>query len=242
MVEHRDRLRFEVPLYTVTDAARIVDVPVSTLSTWVQGYTRRFPDRPDVIGDPIIKYMKPEGPRRPSIPFVGLTEATVLAAIRRSGVSMQRIRPALRALEADLGLDHALASRRLYTDGAELLFDYAESGADTEVARAEALRLVVVRSGQRVFTPIVHEYLRRIAYAADGYAELIHVPVYQHAEVVVDPKRAFGAPIFESGGARIDDVLHRFWSGESLDELSTEFGVPLSQLEDVLRVASRWAA
>ena len=49
MVEQRDRLRFEVPLYTVTDAARIVDVPVSTLSTWAQGYTRRFPDRPDVV-------------------------------------------------------------------------------------------------------------------------------------------------------------------------------------------------
>ena len=36
MVEQRDRLRFEVPLYTVTDAARIVDVAVSTLSTWAQ--------------------------------------------------------------------------------------------------------------------------------------------------------------------------------------------------------------
>jgi len=241
MVEQRDHLRFEVPLYTVTDAARIVDVPVSTLSTWAQGYTRRFPDRPDVVGDPIITYVRPEGPRRPSIPFVGLTEATVLAAIRRSGVPMQRIRPALRAIEARMGIDHALASRRLYTDGAELLYDYAESHPDSEDGRA-ALHLVVVRSGQRVFTEIIQEYLRRIEYASDGYAELIHVPAYEHAEVVVDPKRAFGAPIFERGGARIDDVLHRFWAGESLDELAAEFGVPLSQLEDVLRVASRRAA
>lgn len=117
MTNRRDRLRFEVPLYTVTEAARIVGVPVSTLTTWAKGYVRRPPDRPDVVGEAIITYLPPEGPRRPSIPFVGLTEATVLAAIRRSGVPMQRIRPALNALESNLGLDHALASQRLYTAG-----------------------------------------------------------------------------------------------------------------------------
>jgi len=101
---------------------------------------------------------------------------------------------------------------------------------------------VVVRSGQRVFTEVVLEYLRKIHYASDAYAELIHVPAYQHAQVVVDPTRSFGAPIFERSGSRLDDVLQRFWAGESLDELSSEFGVPPRQLEDVLRVASKRAA
>jgi uncharacterized protein (DUF433 family) len=95
---------------------------------------------------------------------------------------MQRIRPALDALEQEIGIEHALASRRLYSDGAE------------------------------------------------------------HADVVADPTRAFGAPIFERGGVRVADVLERFWAGESLDDLSEDFGVPLDQLEDVLRVASRRAA
>ncbi len=48
----------------------------------------------------------------------------VLAAIRRSGVPMQRVRPALAALEEEIGLEHASASQKLFTDGAELLFDY----------------------------------------------------------------------------------------------------------------------
>ena len=241
MTERDSRLRFEVPLYTITEAARIVDVPVSTLTNWAQGYVRQFKDRPQVVGDPIVTYLEPEGPRRPSIPFVGLTEATVLAAVRRSGVPMQRIRPALEALEDRLGLEHALASRSLYTDGAELLYDFGETHSDRLEGRA-ALELVVVRSGQRVFTEAIQEYLRRIEYGVDGYANLIHVPVYSQAEVVVDPTRSFGAPIFERGGSRIDDVLQRFWAGESLDELSDEYGVPLNHLEDVLRVASRRAA
>jgi uncharacterized protein (DUF433 family) len=69
-------------------------------------------------------------------------------------------------------------------------------------------------------------YLRRIQYADDGYPELIHVPAYEDAQVMVDPTRAFGAPVFERGGVRVEDVLERFWAGESLDELSEEFGVP----------------
>ncbi len=236
-----DPIRFSVPLYTVADAARIVGVPSSTLASWAQGYVRRFPNRPDVVGGPIITHLQSDGLRQPTIPFVGLAEALVLAAVRKSGVPMQRIRPALQQLQTDIGLEHALASRKLFTDGAELLFDYGEHHSGSEGAQL-VRSLVVVRNGQRVFVEVVEAYLSRIEYAADGYAALIRVPVYEHACVVADPSRAFGLPIFERGGVRVDDVLERFWAGDPLDELSAEFGVPVEELEDVLRVASRRAA
>lgn len=236
-----DRLRFEIPLYTVSDAARIVGVPSSTLSTWAKGYVRHPPGRPVVTGEPVVTCLQPDQHGAPVIPFVGLAEAMVLAAVRRSGVPMQRIRPALNALEREIGVEHALASRRLYTDGAELLFEYGERHRGSSEGDS-ALDLVVVRSGQRVFADVLAAYLQRIEYGDDGYADLIHVPVYEFADVVADPTRAFGAPIFERGGVRVSDVLERFWAGEALDHLSDDFGVPLDQLEDVLRVASRQAA
>jgi len=236
-----DPIRFAVPLYTVADAARIVGVPASTLATWSNGYVRKFSDRSHVVGSSIITHLPQTGYREPTIPFVGLAEALVLAAVRQSGVPMQRIRPALKQLQADIGVQHALASRKLYTDGAELLFDYVEHHAGTDEARL-VRSLVVVRNGQRVFKEVIEAYLSRIEYASDGYAALFRVPAYEHAEVVVDPTRAFGVPIFERGGVRVDDVLERFWAGDPLDELSAEFGVPADQLEDVLRVASRRAA
>ena len=235
-----DRTRFDVPLYTVAEAARIVAVPLSTLAAWAKGDTRRFAGRAIVTGDPVVTFLPTDRRADPCVPFVGLAEALVLSALRRSEVPLQRIRPALAHLQREIGLDHALASRRVYTDGAELLFDYGESHADTP--DGAGVRTLVVRSGQRVFADVVHDYLRRIEYGADGYASLIHLPAYGHAEVVADPTRSFGAPIFERGGARVDDVLQRFWTGDSLDELSAEFGVPADQLEDVLRVASRRAA
>ncbi len=235
-----DPIRFSLPLYSVVDVAWIVGAPTSTIRTWAKGYTRHFRDRASVSGEPVISQVAAAGHREPSIPFVGLAEALVLAAFRKSGVPMQRIRPALLRLQDEIGLDHALASRKLYTDGAEVLVDFGEQATNPDDV-CDVRRLVVVRNGQHVFTDVIAAYLQRIDYGEDGYPVLIRVPAYDHAEVVADPTRSFGAPIFERG-ARVADVLERFWAGETLIEIAEEFGVPVDQLEDVVRVASRRAA
>jgi uncharacterized protein (DUF433 family) len=231
-------IRFDLPIYTVAEAARALDVPPATLSTWAFGYVRRPAGRREHRGEAIVTAFP--GLRGPRIPFVGLAEGMVLAAVRRSGVSLQRVRPALAVLASDLGIEHALASRRLYTSGAELLYDHAAQLPDDE---GDAVReLVVIRSGQRVFTEAIEAYLHRIEYGSDGYARLIRLPPYERAQVVADPDRAFGQPIFARGGARVSDVLDRFWSGDDIEVLAQEFGIPEPEIEDVLRAASRRAA
>jgi uncharacterized protein (DUF433 family) len=231
-------IRFDTPLYTVAEAARHLAVPTTTFSGWAKGYVRRSTAR-TTVGQPLLSLIPTSGAQA-SVPFIALAEGMVLAAIRRSGVPMQRIRPALLALQDTIGVHHALASKRLYTDGAEVLYDFARHHDDT--AAASASELVVLRSGQRVFTDIVADYLRRIDYAADGYARLLHLPDYQRRQVVVDPERSFGQPMFARGGARVVDVIDRFQAGESLSDLADDFGVPIDELEDAVRVASRRAA
>lgn len=126
----------------------------------------------------------------PVIPFVGLAEGLVLTGMCSAGVPLQRIRPALVRLGQELGLRHALASRRLNTDGAEVLYDYAERGEDEDAAQA-ARELVVVRSDQRVFNEVVESYLRRLEFADDGYVQLIRLPAYEGADVVAEE---YGVP------------------------------------------------
>ncbi len=233
--------RFKTPLYTVTEAARYLDVPTSTLATWTHGYRMHAPGRREVVGEAVLTALPRSSGRGPVIPFVGLAEGLVLTAIRSTGVPLQRIRPALIRLEQELGLSHALASKRLYTDGAEVLYDYAERGDDPTAAKA-ARDLVVVRNNQGVFNEVVEGYLRRLVFGDDGYARLIHLPAYATADVIVDPTRGFGQPIFARGGARIEDALSLFRAGEPLDAVAEEYGIPPVQLEDAVRIATRVAA
>lgn len=233
--------RFSKALYTVPEAARYLGVPRSTLGKWAHGYRNRPPGRREVVGAPILTTLAQRAVRLPVIPFIGLAEGAVLTAIRRSGVPMQRIRPALEQLDTQFELSHALASRRLYTDGAEVLFDYAEAADDPALVRA-ARDLVVVRNGQRVFNEVVDAYLRRLEFDDDGYVQLIRLPAYEVAEVVVDPARGFGQPIFARGGARLEDALGLFRAGEPLDVVADEYGIPADHLEDAVRIATRAAA
>ncbi len=225
--------RFSVPLYSVTEAARHLDVPISTFRTWAHGYLHHSKRRRPVTGEAIVTTLPRDA--GVSVPFVGLAEAHALAAIRGAGVPLQRIRPALDLLQRELGIEHVLASRSLYTDGAELLYDFAEREGDTPEARS-ARDLVVVRNGQRVFNDVVDSYLRRVDFAEDGWAQRIHLRKYGNADVVVDPRRSYGIPIFARGAVRLETVIAAFKAGTDIDGLTAEYGVPRDDLLSVLRV------
>jgi uncharacterized protein (DUF433 family) len=228
MTSAETRTRFEQPLYSVRDAARHINVPRTTFSQWVRGY----PARPATA---IVTHTTSARRRVPTVPFIGLAEGYVLAAFRQAGVPLQRIRPAIDQLQQDLGIEHVLASKSLYTDGAEVLYDYAESAGDTPEAKS-ARELIVVRNKQRAFNEIVDAYLKKIEFGSDKWAQVIHLPQYRAADVVVDPERSFGIPIFARGGARVEVVLSRFKAGESPESLTEEFGIPTNELFDALRV------
>jgi uncharacterized protein (DUF433 family) len=232
--------RFSTLLYGIGEAAAYLSVPPSTLTSWAYGYERRADSRVS-RARPIITAVHPERRDDPAVPFIGLAEAYALAAFRHAGVPMQRIRPAIDVLDRELGLEHALASRRLYTDGAEVLYDYAQQEGDTPEGES-ARELVVVRNNQRVFSEVVELYLRRVDFASDGYAQLIRLPQYKAAEVTVDPDHAFGRPRFARSGASVDDVIDLFRSGEPVDIVAEEFGLSRDEVEDAIRVSTRPAA
>lgn len=225
--------KFEAPLYTLAEAARYLDVNDGTFRTWARGYEMRDSKR-IVRGAPVITALGAAGQRGPAIPFVGLAEGYALSAIRKAGVPLQRIRPALDRLEQEFGIHNALASQRLYTDGVEVLYDYTQEVEDAEPTSRRDL--VVVRDGQGVFAEVVREYLKRITWGADGYAVAIPLPGYAQADVVADIRRGFGQPTFRHGGARVEDVLSLFYAGESAATVAAEFGLSVTEVEDAIRV------
>jgi uncharacterized protein (DUF433 family) len=222
-----DDPRITRALFTLRETATFLDVPKSTVHWWA---------RSQDVKHPLITCFPSRG-RQATVPFIGFAEAFVLSSFRRAGVPLQRIRPAVEALEREIGVEHALASKRLYTDGAEVLFDYANKSGERKV-----MELTVVRTQQRQFTDVVKGYLRRIQYGRDGWADSVRLPTYEHAEVIVDPRVAFGLPLVVHGGARVEDLVDRFRAGDSVSDIATDFSVPPEEVEDVIRVATRVAA
>jgi uncharacterized protein (DUF433 family) len=225
--------RFETLLYGFGEAAGYLSIPPTTLRNWVYG-NPRYAGRGATT--PVVTAVRPERRSGPSMPFIGLAEAYALAAFRKAGVPMQRIRPAIDVLAKELGLKYALATKRLYTDGAEVLYDYAQHVGDTPAGES-AMELVVVRNNQRVFTEVVALYLRRVDFGPDGYAQLIRLPQYKVAEVTVDPNHVFGRPRFTHGGVGVEDVIDLFQAGEPVDSVAEEFGLSRDEVEDAIRVA-----
>lgn len=228
-----DVLRFEIPLYTLTEAARYLIVPRSTMETWARGYERRPAVGAVVKGEPLIAAADPVPRGSAVLPFVGVAEAYVLNAFRRAGVPMQRIRPAIDWLLGNVG-PHALASEDLYTDGAEVLWNFAQHCGEGSPDERVVKHLIVARSGQYVFKDIVEHYLQQIRFGDDKYAELIRLSQFGTANVVLDPRRGYGRPVFDASGVRVSDALGPLRAGETFEAVALDFGVSVSDLRDAV--------
>lgn len=226
-------IRFDTPIYTMAEAGQYLDVPYSTFRSWAKGYSVSRPDGSITVGEPFLTVLSGRHGRA-SVPFVGLVEGTVAAAFRRAGVSLQHVRKALAVLQDEIGIEHALASNRLYTDGAKIIYDYADKTGEEELA--------VVVTGQGMFADIIRAYLERIHYASDSYADRLTLPITERPLVEVDPERNFGRPRFITNGAPIAAALHRFKAGESPESVAEDFDLSVDDLWDVIRASLPIAA
>lgn len=238
---------YTVPLYGKAEAARIIRVPPNTLRNWAGPAARSAAarvgasvDRNETRSLPIrheglITVAAPRTPRGPTIPFVGLAEAYILSSFRQAGVPMQRIRPAIRRLEEEMGLVQALASERLRTDGAEVLWDYGQQ-TDDQAERDAVGDLIVVRNGQLVFRPVVEGYLRRVTYR-DGWARIINVG-RGSVDVTVDPWMNGGQPTLTRRGIAVADILSRIRAGESSKAVAADYGLRQLEITALLELAA----
>jgi len=220
--------RFTRRLYTVAEAARLVGMSPSTLHTWSHGRQKNFSGRTEVAEGPVVTALESSLGDRRSIPFIGLVEATVVQAFRRTGLSLQRIRKALSVLAGQGELEYALASRQLFSDGASVLYDYATRSQDKQLRL-----LTVVHTGQRVFHEVIGEYLERITFG-DNWATEIILPVTAEPLLRVVPGVAGGDAIFIEGGAALSAVRSRASAGEPLESIADDYGTPAGQIEEAL--------
>jgi uncharacterized protein (DUF433 family) len=217
-------VRFTVPLYTMREAAIYLGMPPRTFQHWVRGDTAGTQGRRLVTTVPADG-----GSRSATIPFVGLAEGAVIAAFRRvEKLSMRYVRRVLEVLDAELGIGNALASKRLYLHGGQVLWDHAQ-----EVGGKKVLTEIITKN--LAFTEVVEGGLKLITYGPDEYAKKIKLPATPEPVVEADPYRASGKPITIRGGVRVIDIVDRFRGRESPSFIAKDFGVLEGDVLEVIR-------
>jgi len=215
-----------IPLYTQSEAAAMLGMPQSTFNHWASGYET-------VAGNRKPGFITVARPGRGyTVPFVGLAEAWIVRAFTKAGVPVSRIRPALETLRTEIGLDHALASDRLKTDGAEILWDLRQ-----EDSAFDDNRLVVARSGQTVFGEVVREHLKHIDYR-NGFAGQLRIPRADGADFTIDPEINYGQPTLTDYGIRVDDIIDRVLAGETIEEVAYDFDLPTQTVSNLVLSAA----
>lgn len=204
----------------------MLGMPQSTFNHWASGYLT-------VAGNRKPPFITVERPGRGyTVPFVGLAEAWVVRAFTKAGVPMARIRPALEQLRTQIGLEHALASDRLKTDGAEILWDLRQKDGNFDDNR-----LVVVRNGQATFGEIVREHLKHVDYRG-GFVGRLRIPRAGGADYTLDPEINFGQPTLSEFGVRVDDILDRIAAGETMADVAADFDLPPETVENLALAAA----
>jgi uncharacterized protein (DUF433 family) len=210
----------ELPAYAVPRAARILRLSPSTLRLWAAG------------GDGHAALFEPAREAPLGLSFSNLIEAFVLASMRRvHGVSMQRVRKALRFVGKELGYARPLVHARFQTDGVALFVEHAER------------LLEVSADGQAVLRQALDASLARIEWEGDFAARLYPwirsvrgaSTAAQPKSVVVDPRCGFGQPVIAGTGIETRIVLARYRAGESAADLAKDYAVEIERIDDAIR-------
>lgn len=212
--------RFDVPLYTIAEAAGHLSVPPSTLRTWVRDQK-------------IVHALEPETPHGPTLPFIAMAEAQFCREFRRAGLSMRAIREGVVALRAKLG-EYILVKDRLAHDGVDVLVDLGTRTDDPEWTRA--------RDRQGGLHGVIEVGVEPITWADDSYPQRLTLTAYEGADVIVDPRFGFGQPMLADRGVRVEDIAQLFLAGDDIETVSDEFGVDPAAVQAIVRAYARRAA
>jgi uncharacterized protein (DUF433 family) len=216
-------MRFSVPLFTIEEASRYVGRARSTLRDW----TLR-----EAGPAPLVHRLDPESPRAASLPFIAVVEAHMLSGFSELGLKPAEIRKSVTRMRRELGDEYALATRRVATDGVSLLIDMAGSFENPSWER--------VRDGQQVINEVIQRYIKFVRWDTGHiHATRLKLKTYRGADVIIDPRFAFGQPVLEREKVRVEDILDAFWAGESYNKIADEYGVKPGEVEAVIRSATR---
>jgi uncharacterized protein (DUF433 family) len=197
------RERLNVPAYRVTEAARYARTTKQTIGNW----QRLRGNRPAAISHRV---------EREGLSYLQLIEVGVVAAMRKSGVTLKKIREAREYLRKEFKSEYPFAHYRFKTDGKVLVMDY------DQIVKADKDKLLELNeSGQLAWNEILSALLHEFEYDS-GIGTVLRWRVAGYdSPVRLDPRIAFGAP--HVSGIATWVLRERWKSGEGLGDIADDY-------------------
>jgi uncharacterized protein (DUF433 family) len=209
----RERLR--APAYRVAEAARYARTTTQTIGNW----QRIRGDRRGAIG---VRWAQMP------LSYLQLIEVGVIAAMRKSGVTLQKIRQAREYLCEQFNSEFPFAHYRFKTDGKSLFMDY-----DQIEASAKQKLIALNDHGQLAWNEILSRLLQEFEYDPDTGTVLRWKVDGIDSPVRVDPRVAFGAP--QVHGIPTWVLRERWMSGENLADIAGDYELESQLVTSALR-------
>ncbi len=205
---------YRTPLLTAREVARHLQMNESTLDRWI---------RTQAADAPLVHAVTPERRGWPRMPFVAIIEAHVLKALRDLGFSHQEIQAAAAAVRREFGTEYALASQRIASDGVALFIKTADEG------------LVHATNGDQAIGEVLKDLLRFVSWDEEGTPKTLRLRQYREAEVVIDPRFGWGAPVLGASKVPVEALAGLWQAGESIATIAAEYELTPTLVEDALR-------
>lgn len=212
MPTHKDRLR-----YSLSEAARYLQVHASTLRWWLEGGRRGERAYPPVLRE------EPTGVFE--LTWYEFLEAGWLREYR-GHLSLRRLRPLIMSLREEFQVLHPLATVQPFVAGRDLVYRL-----QTELDIPQGL-WIVVGSGQLVLTAQAKAFFKRVHFHPPTGAAESFTLVKADAPVVLNPNRAFGIPTIR--GVRAEILSELYEAGEPEDfitQIYTDYGITTTDIK-----------
>ncbi|MDQ6726507.1 MAG: DUF433 domain-containing protein [Actinomycetota bacterium] len=214
------------PLYSVGEAARLLEVPTQKLRRWLDGFT---------VGDrtyqPVIR---PERTGADEVTWAEFVEAGLLREYRAK-LPLQRLRPLIDEMRSTFGVPYPLAHFQPLVDPKkrELVLKLQERVQQGVGLEAE---LLLVHRGkgewQVQWAEPVRAFLEKVEFDPDGVAERMR-PLGAESPILIDPRLSFGIP--QVGGVRTELLAESYASGEGFDAIAGSWGLEITDIEAAVR-------
>ena len=208
----------ELPIYSVTEAAFYIGIPVSTLRAWTRG--RRYK-----VGKKVHWFrplIQPADPATGRLSFANVAEAHVLQATRERSVPLSGVRDSLEYLRQQVDSAHPLITQEFFTHQKELFI--------------KQLRIVNVSRFGQLALDFLDPYLDRLVRDKSGLPfRLFPMRANPERRVMLDLNIASGQPVLTGTGILAEVLYGRFKAGESTIELAADYGVDERTIEDAVR-------